>query len=335
MKKALTIIFSLVMLAVVLAGIAAVIVVHNLQNEPLNVYKPTTFAVKSGDTVNTIANRLHAQNIMDSPAAWAGLARIQGDAKSIQIGEYRLEPGITADELLQKMVSGDVISYKITFIEGKNFKEMRARLAANADIRHTLTGKTDAEVMAALGYSNQHPEGRFFPATYQFARQTTDLEILRLAYNKMQKTLDDVWAERRAGLPYKNAYEALIMASIVEKETGAAFERPQIAGVFVRRLEKGMKLQTDPTVIYGMGDRFDGNIRRRDLREATPYNTYVIKGLPPTPIAMPGKAALEATVNPARGDTLYFVSKGDGTHQFSATLKEHNAAVRKYQLGGN
>ena len=227
---------------------------------------------------------------------------------------------------------GKSISHSLTLLEGWNIRQVRAAVAGHDALVHTLSDVDDAELMRRLDRADAHPEGRFFPDTYQFPRGMTDLEFLRRALQKMDEELAAAWAGRADDIPLKNAYEALILASIVEKETGQADERPAIAGVFSRRLTKGMKLQTDPTVIYGMGERFDGNIRKKDLREDTPYNTYVHHGLPPTPICMPGREALRAAVNPAPGRALYFVARGDGSHAFSATLKEHNAAVRRYQL---
>jgi UPF0755 protein len=233
--------------------------------------------------------------------------------------------------VLERLVSGKTIQYPVTLVEGWTFRQAVDHIAE--DPRYgDLLGKSDADLMAALGRGGEHPEGRFFPDTYAFPRAATGLDVLRRALERMDQVLAEEWAARAPDLPIDSPYEALILASIVEKETGLAEERPAIAGVFTRRLQKGMRLQTDPTVIYGMGERFDGDIRRADLREATPYNTYVITGLPPTPIALPGRAAIHAALNPEPGEALYFVARGDGGHVFSATLEEHNAAVRKYQL---
>ena len=230
------------------------------------------------------------------------------------------------------MVVGDVISHRFTLVEGWTFRQVLAAIGENETLRHTLEGLPEKEIMRRLEYPGERAEGRFLADTYQFPRDSTDLALLARAYDAMQTFLQAQWRNREPGLPLKDPYEALILASIVEKETAVAAERPQIAGVFVRRLQKGMKLQTDPTVIYGIGEKFDGNIRRRDLTRDTPYNTYTRNGLPPTPICMPGRAAIEAVLHPAPGKTLYFVAKGDGTHYFSATLEEHTRAVRKYQL---
>ena len=234
--------------------------------------------------------------------------------------------------MLALLVSGRSVSYSLTLLEGWNIRQVRAAVAGHEALRQTLEGVDNLDLMERLGHPGKHPEGRFFPDTYQFRRGTTDVEFLLRAMRKMDEELAQAWQARAENIPLQSAEEALILASIIEKETGLASERPQIAGVFSRRLQKGMKLQTDPTVIYGMGEDFDGNIRRKDLREDTPYNTYVHTGLPPTPICMPGREALRAAVDPAPGNSLFFVSRGDGSHVFSATLKEHNAAVRQYQL---
>jgi UPF0755 protein len=239
---------------------------------------------------------------------------------------------MTPPAFLDLLSSGKTISYRLTLIEGWNFKQVRAAVASHAVIISTAEKLTDAEVMDKLGYPDEHPEGRFFPDTYLFPRGTTDLEFLERAYRRMQVELAELWPGRAANLPIERPYQALILASIVEKETGAPEERPRIASVFVNRLRRGMLLQTDPTVIYGLGERFDGNLRRTHLREDTPYNTYVHAGLTPTPICMPGRAALTAVLNPLSTNDLYFVARGDGSHEFSKTLRAHNAAVRKYQL---
>jgi UPF0755 protein len=236
-------------------------------------------------------------------------------------------------DVLGRITSGQVVQHPVTLVEGWTFRQAINAIDAQGRYSGALSGLTDEELMAELGYPGEYPEGRLFPDTYRFPRDTPRLAVLRRAFERMEQVLAEEWESRSDGLPLDTPYEALILASIIEKETGAAWERPEIAGVFVRRLRKGMRLQTDPTVIYGMGERYEGRIRRADLREATPYNTYVIDGLPPTPIALPGRAAINAALNPADGDSLYFVSRGDGTHVFSATLDEHNRAVRRYILG--
>ncbi len=241
---------------------------------------------------------------------------------------------MSAAEFMDQILSGKVIQYSITIVEGWNIYQLLDVLKADPHIKQTLQGLSHKQIMQRIGYPEMHPEGRFYPDTYHFPKGLTDVEFLQRAYGAMQQKLAAEWEKRAVGLPYKTPYEALIMASIVEKETGLPSERQAIAGVFVRRLEKRMRLQTDPTVIYGLLPNFDGNIRRRDLRRDTPYNTYRRRGLPPTPIAMPGGDAIHAALHPADGDKLYFVSRGDGSHHFSATLEEHNRAVIKYQLKG-
>ena len=250
---------------------------------------------------------------------------------TLKAGEYQLNPGLTSSELLAVLVSGKAKQYSITFPEGWTFKQIHKEINHNSKIKHTLDKLADTAILAQLGGNENHPEGLFFPDTYHFDKNTTDISLLQRAYFKMQQTLKEEWENRASDLPLKTPYEALILASIVERETGAPSERQAIAGVFIRRLRKGMLLQTDPTVIYGMGENYKGDIRYKDLKTATPYNTYVIKGLPPTPIAMPGKEAIHAALHPAAGNSIYFVSRGNGSHVFSATLKDHNHAVNTYQ----
>jgi UPF0755 protein len=290
------------------------------------------YEVDKGASLASIARDLEGAGMIADARFLAWYGRYTGQANRIRAGEYRLTDDLVPDTLLALLVSGKSISHSLTLVEGWNIRQVRAAVAAHDALEHTLSGVDDAEMMRRLGLDGEHPEGRFFPDTYQFPRGTTDLEFLRRALQTMDQELAAAWEGRDPDTPLRTAYEALILASIVEKETGQPDERPAIAGVFSRRLRKGMKLQTDPTVIYGMGERFDGNIRRKDLREDTPYNTYVHRGLPPTPICLPGREALRAAVNPEPGKALYFVARGDGSHVFSATLKEHNAAVRKYQL---
>jgi len=290
------------------------------------------FGVPKGATLATVARDLEAAGLIREGRYLQWYGRYTGQANRIRAGEYQLSGELVPDTLLALLVSGKSVSYSLTLLEGWNIRQVRTAVAANDVLVQTLEGVDDAELMARLGLPGEHPEGRFFPDTYLFTRGMTDLEFLRRAQLKMDEELAATWARRAESVPLASPYEALILASIIERETGQADERPQIGGVFARRLQKGMKLQTDPTVIYGMGERFKGNIRRKDLLEDTPYNTYVHTGLPPTPICMPGRDALLAAVDPAPGKTLYFVARGDGTHVFSATLAEHNAAVRKYQL---
>lgn len=288
--------------------------------------------IERGDGFATALRRLRAAGAdAGHDLEWRLLARQMDAAGKLKVGEYALAPDLTPRELLQRMRDGRVIQYRTTLVEGWNFRQLRAALAAADPLEHETDGMDDAALMAALGHPGQHPEGRFLPETYLYQRGDSDLDILRRAHAAMEQALAEAWAARADDAPLATPYEALTLASIVEKETGQASERPQIAGVFARRLRKGMLLQTDPTVIYGMGSAYDGNIRRRDLTTDTPYNTYTRAGLPPTPIAMPGHAALQAAVNPAPGDALYFVSRNDGSHVFSATYAEHNRAVDCYQ----
>ena len=259
-------------------------------------------------------------------------ARATGADARIKAGEYAIEPGTTPRTLLVLLESGKVVQHSVTLVEGWTFREARRAIEQEPHLKHTLEGQDDAAVMAALGEPGQHPEGRFFPDTYLFGKGTTDLEILRQAHARMRDELAAAWAARAADLPFDSPDEALVLASLIEKETALASERPRIAGVFTTRLRKGMRLQTDPTVIYGLGDRFDGNLRRADLERDGPYNTYTRAGLPPTPIALPGAEALRAAVNPDERGDLYFVATGlpDGSHEFTRTLAAHEAAVRRY-----
>ncbi len=309
-------------------------------NEPLSLAEARMFVVPPGSSAASVGNRLAAQGLITQPSFFRWLARLEGKAASIQAGEYRLEPGISPMGALLLFSSGRTFQHELTLVEGWNLWETLAAIQAHPAIEQTLTGEgsRDERMMAlavALGEpADTHLEGRFLPDTYHFPRGTTDIAFLRRAQAAMDVYLSEAWLGRDREVPYANPYEALIMASIVEKETGVPEERASIAGVFVRRLKKKMLLQTDPTVIYGMGEVYDGNIRRADLRRDTPYNTYTRKGLPPTPIAMPGREAINAALHPLDGKALYFVATGEGRHVFSDTLEEHNAAVRKYQLSG-
>lgn len=273
-----------------------------------------------------LAERGHLRN----RGLLATYARATGDATRIRAGEYRLTPGLTPLTLLDKLVAGDVVLHQLTIVEGARFADLLAALRAHPAI---AASSLDADgIMAALGAPGVHPEGQFFPDTYRFARGTSDLEVLRRAHEALVARLEAAWRDRSPAIALKSEYEALVLASIIEKETALAAERPLIAGVFHRRLERNMRLQTDPTVIYGLGEAFDGNLRRQDLERDTPYNTYTRNGLPPTPIALPGQGSLEAAVSPEIGDATYFVATGrdDGSHYFSATLEEHERAVREY-----
>ncbi len=291
------------------------------------------YDLRPGTSFKKLAADLHDAKLVSKPLYWSLYARLQGQANSIKAGEYRLDNRLTPVELLDKLIEGKSLQYSLTIPEGWTYQEMMNAIARHPHIIQTLTDGDN--VMARLGAEGMHPEGRFYPDTYYFPKGITDLDFLRRSYAAMQSRLQQEWGEREEGLPYQTPYEALIMASIVEKETGVAEERPMIAAVFVSRLKKGMLLQTDPTIIYGMGDSYKGDIRYKDLKRDTPYNTYIHKGLTPTPIALPGGDALHAALHPAKSNALYFVAKGDGSHHFSATYKEHRAAVIKYQLAGN
>jgi UPF0755 protein len=294
-----------------------------------------TFEVKSGDSIAVIAQQLEQRGVLDSARSALYLqvyARLERLAHRIQVGEYAIKPGMTPRNLMAQVAAGRVVQYALTLVEGWTFQQMLAAVAGHEKIEQTLQGLDEAQIMARLGHPDLHPEGRFFPDTYHFPAGTTDLAFLQRAFETLQRRLQQAWAQRAADLPLKNPDQALILASIIEKETAVPSERREIAGVFVRRLRKGMRLQTDPTVIYGLGKEFDGNLRRADLKRDTPYNTYTRPGLPPTPIALPGGESIAAAVNPAAGDTLYFVARGDGSHVFSRTLAEHNRWVRRYQL---
>ncbi len=294
----------------------------------------SVFLIKSGSNIKLIAQNLAMQKIIDDPWLFILLAKLKGVETRVKAGEYRLESGQTPDDLIEVFVHGSSIQYSFTVIEGWSFRQMLAALAEDPIIEHRLEGKTNEEIMSLIGYPDQHPEGMFFPDTYRFPKGTSDIDFLRRAYQVMQQHLEREWSQRDSDLPLKSSYEALILASIIEKETGAGFERPLIAAVFTERLKRNMRLQTDPTVIYGLGESFDGDIRFRDLKNDTPYNTYRRAGLTPTPIALPGLDSIRAALHPAETKALYFVSKGDGTHHFSETLEEHNAAVNRYQLKG-
>ena len=302
--------------------------------QPLKLPAPTVdLSVEPGTTPRGVAQAV-ADAGVDVP--WQllyGWFRFSGQDRQIRAGSYELERGITPRLLLNMLVRGEEATRSIVLVEGWSFRQMRAALAKAEQLKPETLGQSDQELMARLGKPGLHPEGRFFPDTYTYSKGSTDLALLQRAMRAMDKKLEAAWAARAADLPLKTADEALILASIVEKETGVAKDRAEIAAVFVNRLRAGMPLQTDPTVIYGMGTRFDGNLRKKDLQADTPWNTYLRPGLPPTPIAMPGKAALLAAVQPAQSKSLYFVSRGDGSSQFSTSLDEHNRAVNRYQRG--
>jgi UPF0755 protein len=300
--------------------------------QPLNLTQEQLLDVPAGATPTGTFNRLEADGVLDG-AFWLRLYwRFNLDGQPLHSGEYRMTPGMTAQGLIGLWQRGEVVQYSLTLVEGWNFRQVRLALAKHEKIVQTLAGLTDNEVMEKLGHPGVFPEGRFFPDTYRFVRGMTDVEFLKKAYNRLDDVLAQEWSKRAADAPYTDPYQALIMASLVEKETGVPEERGQIAGVFVRRMKIGMLLQTDPTVIYGLGERYNGKLTRAHLKEANPYNTYMVAGLPPTPIAMVGREAIHAALNPVPGSSLYFVARGDGSHVFSDNLDAHNAAVREFQL---
>ncbi len=292
----------------------------------------TTVVIEPGTPFARAVRNLAEQGIVGDPRWLSWYGRLTGDAARLRAGEYFIESGIDQKQLLQKLVSGDVHLYSFTIVEGWTFRELLLAFEQEPTIVSTLAAEDAGKLLDDLGAEYSHPEGLFLPETYRFPRGTKDVELLRQAHELLLDVLADAWSGRAVGLPLATPYEALTLASIIEKETALASERPRIAGVFVRRLRQGMRLQTDPTVIYGLGDAFDGNLTRRHLRSDTPYNTYTRGGLPPTPIALPGEAAIRAAVTPADGREIFFVATGlgDGSHKFSETKAEHDAAVREY-----
>ena len=335
MKRILLLLFILSFIA---GGLTAGWFWRDMQTQldaPINITAPIslTYTIKPGMNLKQVAQDLTQQGVLAHPYYFMLEGRLQGSESRLKAGEYLLKPGVTQRQLLELFVRGKVVQHSLTLIEGWSFRQLMDEVVSNGTLVQTLSNIDSKTVMAALSVPEIHPEGRFFPDTYHFPIGMTDIEFLHRAYVKMERVLEEEWQQREAGLPYKTSDEALIMASIIEKETAVAEERAAIAGVFVRRLQKGMKLQTDPTVIYAMGDDYHGNIRRQDLKIDSPYNTYFYAGLPPTPISLPGVEAIHAALHPEDGETLYFVAKGDGSHYFSKTLKEHNRAVARYQLG--
>ncbi|CAK9888224.1 MULTISPECIES: endolytic transglycosylase MltG [Pseudomonas] len=306
--------------------------VKSALEQTLHVSQEQLLDVPTGTTPNRMFYRMQNDGVLED-AFWLRLYwRFNMAGVPLHTGEYRMTPGMSVRDLFEVWRRGDVVQYTLTLVEGWNFRQVRAALAKHEKIRKTIDGLSDAEVMDKLGHPGVFPEGRFFPDTYRFVRGMSDVEFLQQAYARLDEVLAKEWAERSSDVPYRDPYQALIMASLVEKETGVPQERGQIAGVFVRRMRIGMLLQTDPTVIYGMGERYNGKITRADLREPTPYNTYTNAGLPPTPIAMVGREAIHAALNPTPGSSLYFVARGDGSHVFSDDLDAHNSAVREYQI---
>ena len=296
--------------------------------------EPYSFEVSPGASLGAVARDLAGAGVLPDARVLIAYARLAGVDRTIKAGNYELPAGTTLRGLVARLTQGDVTQVALTVVEGTTFAELRAALKGNPAVRDTVLGLDDAALMQKLGVEGTSPEGWFFPDTYFFAAGSTDAALLARAHRAMRARLDAAWAGRAPNLPLANPYEALILASIVEKETGRAADRPLVASVFINRLKLGLRLQTDPTVIYGLGPAFDGNLRRRDLDADTPYNTYTRAGLPPTPIALPSQASLDAVVNPPRSDYLYFVARGDGSSQFSTNLSDHNRAVAKFQKGG-
>lgn len=330
-RKLLVLLETAIVLAVLLLGFAFWQQKEAL-NQPLKVAQEQLLDVPAGSTPTGVLNRLQADGVIKD-AFWLRLYwRFNLSGRPLHSGEYRMLPGMDVNALFDVWKRKEVVQYSLTLVEGWNFRQVRAALAKQAKLDQTLAGLSDSELMAKIGHPDVFPEGRFFPDTYRYVRGMTDAELLKQAYNRLEEVLDEEWQARSSEAPYSNPYQALIMASMVEKETGVPQERGQIAGVFVRRLKLGMQLQTDPTVIYGMGERYNGKLTRANLREPTPYNTYVIAGMPPTPISLVGREAIHAALNPVAGSSLYFVAKGDGSHVFSDDLDAHNSAVRDYQL---
>ncbi len=323
-----------VLLAVVVLAVAAAGGVVWWLQRPLPLRAASVeLSIEPGMTPREIAQAWVQAGVDAPPRLLYEWFRWSGQARKIRAGSYEIEAGVTPRSLLDKMVQGDETLVTVRFIEGWTFRQVRAALAAAEGLKPATATLSDAQLMAAIGAEGQHPEGRFYPDTYAFSKGVSDLTVLRRAYRAMQQRVDAAWAERRPDTPLKSKDELLVLASIVEKETGLEADRARVAGVFINRLRIGMPLQTDPTVIYGLGETFDGNLRKRDLQTDTPYNTYTRMGLPPTPIAMPGQNSLRAVMQPAPGKALYFVARGDGTSVFSETLAEHNRAVNKYQRG--
>ncbi|UTD55252.1 endolytic transglycosylase MltG [Halomonas sp. MS1] len=320
---------------VVVVGFAAVVGGYAYWQQrlsaPVTLEEPALYQVPAGAGFNQVVRDLESQGFIEDAWAFQLLARVEPErVPRLRVGEYQLTPGMSGLELIALLGSNNVVTYPLTIPEGWTFRQMRELLDSAPKLENRTAELSNDEIMSLLDREGAFPEGWFFPDTYRYHLGMSDVDILRQSLSRMEQILEEVWDERDDDLTIDTPYEALIMASLIERETGAPEERREIAGVFKRRMEQGMRLQTDPTVIYGMGERYEGRITRADLREATPYNTYVIDGMPPTPIALPGRASLEAAVNPLPGETLYFVSRGDGTHHFSRTLREHNNAVNRY-----
>lgn len=330
---------SLILVAALLAAVAAALAAAGYARWFITTPIPlaedkVAFTIAPGSGLRGATRQMNAAGVGVQPLAFEVLARIEGKAQDIRAGSYEVVRGARPEDLLDKITRGDFALAEVRFLEGWTFRQLREALNAHGDLRHETRDLPDAEIMRRIGASELPAEGWFFPDTYRFAKQSSDVEVLKAAHAAMRKHLAAAWASRSPDSPLRNEHEALVLASIVEKETGRPEDRGRIAGVFINRLRAGMRLQTDPTVIYGLGPGFDGNLRRRDLEKDTPWNTYTRDGLPPTPIALPGLASLQAATRPEPTDALYFVARGDGSSAFSRSLSDHNRAVRKYQLGG-
>lgn len=331
MKRLALVLLLLLAALAILAGIAWRDF-ERFADAPLNLPQRTVIEYARGQSYKDFVRQLRRERISRAaPFYWRVLAARLRIGARLQAGEYALDPGLTPRGLLELLASGRVLQHRFTIVDGWTVRQLRLALAQEAGLEQTIAGLDEATLAQRLGIDGPL-EGWFLPETYAWVKGDSDLHVLGRAHAAMRRTLDTLWPARDPGVPLETPYQALILASIIEKETGLASERPEIAGVFARRLRVGMRLQTDPTVIYGMGEQYDGNIRRRDLETDTPYNTYTRGGLPPTPIALPGRPALEAALHPAGGNTFYFVARGDGSHEFSATLDAHNRAVTTYQL---
>ncbi len=323
----------LLLLAAIAAGSCAWTIWFALT--PVELTSPSVeFSIRPGSSLRSATRQIVDAGVAVRPGTLTLLGRLLGGGSSIKAGSYQVSVGVTPLQLMRKIMRGDYAQAEILFVEGWQFRQIREAVKAHADLRHDSDPMTSAQIMEKLGAPGRVPEGLFFPDTYVFAKGSSDLAVLGRAFRAMDRNLRAAWERRSPDLPVTDSYEALVLASIVEKETGRASDREQVAGVFANRLRLKMKLQTDPSVIYGLGERFDGNLRKRDLLADTPFNTYTRLGLPPHPIAMPGLASIEAVMHPAPTDALYFVSRGDGSSEFSRSLADHNRAVAKYQMPG-
>lgn len=327
MKTIKALVLWLLFIGLIATGLAGFYALRPLPYSKL----PYEFSLKQGSSLKSAARQMQQAGVLPDDWLFVLLARGLGKAAQIKPGNYQVDSPVTPLQLLDMISKGHVEQSSVSIIEGWTFKQLRAALNAEPTLRHDTSGLSDEEILSAIGATEQRAEGLFFPDTYNFSSGSSDLVVLKRAYQLMQRNLEESWQGRAANLPFESSYQALILASIVEKETGKASDRSMIASVFVNRLRKKMLLQTDPSVIYGMGEKFDGNLRRRDLQTDTPFNTYTRTGLTPTPIALPGLAAIQAALHPAQSNALYFVARGDGSSYFSTTLTEHNNAVNRYQ----